>query len=175
PFAGEERDDRLAALEDFGSVTPAAVLGIGERNPHRIARIPGILGHARLLRGGLSGEGRKRRARHGSLIDVRDRNLFLQAMESRGDRLSGDHEIRSAFISVRIDLGIGCARPPLMKATRTSAFTNASSPRRTSCASMIDAPFTATGQVTTSSTSSIRAGLRKSRCIERTTKAKPEP
>ena len=38
---------------------------------------------------------------------------------------------------------------------------------------MIEAPFTATGQVTTSSTSSIRAGFRKSICIERTTKAKP--
>ena len=60
-----------------------------------------------------------------------------------------------------------------MKATRTSALTSTSSPRRTSCASVIEAPFTATGQVTTSSTSSIRAGRRKSSCIERTTKAKP--
>ena len=60
-----------------------------------------------------------------------------------------------------------------MKATRTCAFTSTSSPRRTSCASVIEAPFTATGQVTTSSTSSIRAGRRKSICIERTTKAKP--
>src|ERR1700751_5930823 len=60
-----------------------------------------------------------------------------------------------------------------MKATRTSALTRTSAPRRTSCASTIDAPFTATGQVTTSSTSSIRAGRRKSSIIERTTKAKP--
>ena len=52
--------------------------------------------------------------------------------------------------------------PSLTKATRTSALTSTSAPRRTSCANVIEAPFTATGQVTTSSTSSIRAGLRKS-------------
>ncbi len=38
---------------------------------------------------------------------------------------------------------------------------------------MIEAPLTATGQVTTSSKSSIRAGFRKSISIDRTTKAKP--
>ena len=44
---------------------------------------------------------------------------------------------------------MGCARPSLMKATRTSALTSTSAPRRTSCANTIEAPFTATGQVTT--------------------------
>jgi hypothetical protein len=75
-------------------------------------------------------------------------------------RLWADSEITSAFISVRNAFGIGCARPSLMKATRTCALTSTASPRRASCASVIEAPFTATGQVTTSSTSSIRAGLR---------------
>src|SRR6185312_5863089 len=89
------------------------------------------------------------------------------------ERLSGDSQTRSAFIKARIAFGIGCARPSLMKATRTSALTRTSSPRRTSCPSMMDAPFTATGQVTISSMSSIRAGFRKSSVIERTTKAKP--
>src|SRR6478752_4717300 len=175
PFAGEERDDGFAPLKNLGAIAPAAVLGIGQRDAHRVARIPGILGHARLLRGGLTCEGWKRRARHDGLICWRECNLSPRAGESRGRPLSPDHEIRSAFIKARMDFGIGWARPPLMKATRTSAFTSASSPRRTSCASMLEAPFTATGQVTTSSTSSIRAGRMKSRCIERTTKAKPAP
>jgi hypothetical protein len=39
--------------------------------------------------------------------------------------------------------------------------------------SVIEAPFTSSGAVATSSTSSMRAGLRNSICIERTTKAKP--
>src|SRR5215216_562613 len=30
PFAGEEFDDRRAAFKEFGTVTPAAILGIGE-------------------------------------------------------------------------------------------------------------------------------------------------
>src|ERR687887_1457401 len=58
PFAGEKFDDRRAAFKEFGAVTPAAVLGIGERYPHRVARIPGVFRHARLLRGGFAGEGR---------------------------------------------------------------------------------------------------------------------
>ena len=37
----------------------------------------------------------------------------------------------------------------------------------------MEAPFTSTGAVAISSTSSMRAGLRKSICMERTTKAKP--
>src|SRR4029453_19208646 len=64
PFAGKEFDDRIASFKEFGAVTPAAVLGIGQRNPHRIARIPGVFRHARLLGGGFAGEGRQRRTRH---------------------------------------------------------------------------------------------------------------
>src|SRR5438034_959599 len=171
PFAGEEGDDRLASFNEFGAVTPAAVLGIGERHPHRIARIPGVFRHARLLGGGFAGEGRQRRTRHevspGLAIPGHCTDRYN---ESIGKNQSGS---RSAFISSRSDFGIGFARPSLMKATRTAALTSTSSPRRTSCASVIEAPFTATGHVTTSSTSSIRAGRRKSSSIERTTKAKP--
>ena len=67
PFAGEERDDRGAALEKLGAVAPAAVLGIGQRHALGVARIPGVFGHAGLLGGGLSGERRKRRTRHDDL------------------------------------------------------------------------------------------------------------
>ena len=54
------RNATIAArpLKNFGAVAPAAVLGIGERHALGIARIPGVFGHARLLRGGLSGEWR---------------------------------------------------------------------------------------------------------------------
>src|SRR3954462_15804158 len=143
PFAGEERDDGLAPLKNLGAIAPAAVLGIGERDAHRVARIPGILGHTRLLRGGLTGEGRKRRARHEGLIGWRECNLSPRAGESRGRPLSPDHEIRSAFIKARMDFGIGWARPPLMKATRTSAFTSTSSTPRPPSARLIGAPFPA--------------------------------
>src|ERR1700676_2189514 len=50
PFACEKRNDRGAALEKFGAVAPAAVLGIGQRHAFGIARIPGVFGHAGLLR-----------------------------------------------------------------------------------------------------------------------------
>src|SRR5262245_23037718 len=42
PFARQERDDRLTPLEYFRAIAPAAVLRIGERHAHRIARIPGV-------------------------------------------------------------------------------------------------------------------------------------
>src|SRR5258705_3957393 len=64
PFAREKLNDRLAPLEEFGAVTPAAILGIGQRYPYRIARIPGVFRHARLLGSGFAGEGRQRRTRH---------------------------------------------------------------------------------------------------------------
>src|SRR3954469_2518922 len=171
PFAGEEFDDRLAALEELGAVTPAAVLGVGQRHLDRIARIPGVFRHARLLGGSFAGEGRQRRTRH----DISPRFAFPGDCTDwyRQSIRKDQSGARSAFINCRNDFGIGFARPSLMKATRTSALTSTSSTRRTSCASVIEAPFTATGHVTTSSTSSIRAGRMKSRCIERTTKAKP--
>jgi hypothetical protein len=62
PFTGQEGHDRLAALKNLRAVAPAAVLGIGAGNPNGGARIPGVLRHARFLRGGLAGEGWQRRA-----------------------------------------------------------------------------------------------------------------
>src|SRR6516165_1099625 len=69
-------------------------------------------------------------------------------------------------MAVRSALGMGRARPPQTKATRTCASTRSSSARRICCLSVIEAPFTSSGAVTTSSTSSMRAGLRNSICIE---------
>src|SRR5262249_10183549 len=79
----------------------------------------------------------------------------------------------SVRMAVRSPLGMGRARPSQMQATPTCASTNSSSPRRMRWLSVMEAPLTSSGAVTTASTSSMRAGLRNSRRIERTTKAKP--
>src|SRR6516162_5495120 len=155
PFALEEGYDRGPTLEKFRSVAPAAVLGIGERDAFGVARIPGIFRHASLLGGGLPGKGRQWWTRHDDLVLLAVR-LYRPLLMCRWRCLSVDRHYGSAFIRIRSAFGIGCARPSLIKATRTSALTRISPPRRTSCASMIEAPFTASGQVTTSSTSSIR-------------------
>src|SRR3981081_412760 len=62
PLARQERFDGFAPLQELRAVSPAAVGCIGKRNAGGIARIPCVFGYARLLRGGLGGEGRKRRA-----------------------------------------------------------------------------------------------------------------
>ena len=81
----KELDDRRAAFEEFGTVTPAAVLGIGQRHSYGVARIPGVLGHARLLGCGFAGEGRQRRTRHGiSPGDVIPRDCTDRYRESTG-------------------------------------------------------------------------------------------
>src|SRR3954470_35242 len=41
PFADEKGLDGLATFKKFGAVAPAAVDGIGERHPGRIAAVPG--------------------------------------------------------------------------------------------------------------------------------------
>ena len=64
PFARQERFDGLAALQELGAIAPAAIGRIGKCYAAGIAGVPGVFGHARLLRGGLSGEGRKRWAAH---------------------------------------------------------------------------------------------------------------
>ena len=64
-------------------------------------------------------------------------------------------------MAMRSGFGIGRARPCEMNATRTLASHSTSSPRRHCCFSVIEAPFTSSGAVTMSSTSSIRAGLQK--------------
>src|SRR6516162_819689 len=70
PLSCQERLDRRAALEKLRAVAPAAVGRIGERDARGVARIPCIFSHARLLRGGLGREGRKRRAAHGGSSSV---------------------------------------------------------------------------------------------------------
>src|ERR1700730_6130141 len=65
PFAREKRLDVLAATNEFCAVTAGAVQRIARRDFGRIASVPGILGEARLLRGGLGCKGWQRWAGHG--------------------------------------------------------------------------------------------------------------
>src|SRR5215470_20369848 len=64
PFASEERLDFLAPMNEFGSVSPNAVGGIGESYAGRVAGIPGVLGEAGFLCRGFRGKGRQWRAAH---------------------------------------------------------------------------------------------------------------
>src|SRR5580704_2544140 len=64
PFAGEEGFNRLAAADEFGAIPPDAVDGVSERDAGRITGVPGILGEARFLRGGLCRERGQWRAAH---------------------------------------------------------------------------------------------------------------
>src|SRR5260221_6377761 len=64
PFARQERLDGVASVQELHAIAPAAIAGIGERNARRVARVPGILGLARLLRGGFGGGGGERRTGH---------------------------------------------------------------------------------------------------------------
>ena len=57
PFAREELNDFLAAVDEFRAIAPAAVQRVTQRNALWIARIPVVLGFAYFLRGGLAGEG----------------------------------------------------------------------------------------------------------------------
>src|SRR5580692_4509868 len=65
PLAYEECLDGFAATNELGAVAPDAVHRIGERYFGGIARVPGILGETRLLRGAFGGKGRQRWAGHG--------------------------------------------------------------------------------------------------------------
>src|SRR6516165_3372961 len=56
PFAREKRLNLLATMNEFRTVAPDAVEGIGERDAGGIASVPGVFGEARLLRGGLGCE-----------------------------------------------------------------------------------------------------------------------
>lgn len=60
PFALQELDDLLAALNELAAVAPAAVLGIGEGHGRWILAVPGILSHACFLDGRFEREGRER-------------------------------------------------------------------------------------------------------------------
>jgi len=67
PFARQEVDDGRAALQKFGPVAPATVLGVGAGDLDRIAPIPGVFGEADFLGRGFEGERRQRRAAVGHL------------------------------------------------------------------------------------------------------------
>src|SRR5216683_3066214 len=56
PFSNQERLNGLAPLEELDAVAPTAVGGVSQRNARRVARVPRVLGHAHLLRGGLQCE-----------------------------------------------------------------------------------------------------------------------
>src|SRR5262245_12553422 len=56
PLARKKRLDRGAALQEFGTIAPLTVDGIGERHLCGFARVPGIFRHAGLLRRRLGGE-----------------------------------------------------------------------------------------------------------------------
>src|SRR5258708_2718327 len=73
PFAGQKRLDRIAAFNELGAISPAAVGCVGKGHAFRIARVPGVLRHARLLSCGLGSERRKGRARHSTRFRTRSR------------------------------------------------------------------------------------------------------
>src|SRR5438045_600128 len=72
PLAYEECLDGLAATNELGAVAPDAIHRIGKRYFGRIARVPGILGEARLLRGAFGCKGRQGWAGHGRSLLVSD-------------------------------------------------------------------------------------------------------
>ena len=83
PFAREEGDDGRAALKKFRAIAPAAVLGIGERDPLGVARIPGVLRHGRLLRGGFLRERWDRRTGHDGARLLLATRLYRDRLASR--------------------------------------------------------------------------------------------
>src|SRR4029077_20599772 len=69
PLARQERLDGGAALQKLRTIEPAAVRRVGQRDAGRVAAVPGVFGAARLLCGGLGGEGRQWWAVHRIVLD----------------------------------------------------------------------------------------------------------
>src|ERR1700675_12834 len=65
PFSRQKCFNRLASLQEFGTVSPPAIGGICERDARWVTRVPGILGQTRLFGGGFVDERWQRRAVHG--------------------------------------------------------------------------------------------------------------
>src|SRR5215471_452165 len=63
PLPAQELDDLRAAVQELVPVPPDRVLGVGQGDPLRIARVPRVLGGLNLLAGGLLGERWQRRSR----------------------------------------------------------------------------------------------------------------
>ena len=59
PFAGEELNDLLSAVEEFGAVAPFGVGGIGKRYFFGVTGIPGVFCQLDFLSGGFGCEGWK--------------------------------------------------------------------------------------------------------------------
>src|ERR1700678_2159162 len=57
PFARQELNDFLAAVDEFRAMAPTAVHRVSQRNFLWVARIPAVFGFAHFLYGGLAGEG----------------------------------------------------------------------------------------------------------------------
>src|SRR5262245_56235468 len=80
PFALKERNDFFAPLKKLGAVAPDAGKRVGERDFFRIARVPGILGQARLLGGGFSVKRGKGRAAHNGTLPEYEARGGLQTI-----------------------------------------------------------------------------------------------
>src|ERR1700722_10554191 len=65
PLARQKFLNGVAALREFGAVAPTAVRGVGECDAGRVSRVPGVLSHARLLRGGFHRQRRQWWSVHG--------------------------------------------------------------------------------------------------------------
>src|SRR3984957_1893551 len=73
PLAHEECLDGRAATNELGAVAPDAIHRIGKRHFGGIARVPGILGETRLLRGAFGCKRRQRWAGHGRSLSLPSR------------------------------------------------------------------------------------------------------
>src|SRR6202042_356359 len=62
PFLGQERDDLGPPGKEPIPVAPDRILGVGERHPLGVARVPAVLGGLHLVSRGLARERRQRRA-----------------------------------------------------------------------------------------------------------------
>src|SRR5436190_14404186 len=59
PFTGKELDNGVAPCEKLGTIAPNSVGRVGQRNPLRLARVPGVLCHTAFLRCGFRVKGRE--------------------------------------------------------------------------------------------------------------------
>src|SRR5579864_1453245 len=77
PFATEKGDNLFPAMDEFRSIAPARIRGVGQGDLFGIARIPCVLGKADFLHGSFAGEWRQRRTRgHGHPLPFRSARLL---------------------------------------------------------------------------------------------------
>ena len=80
PFSRQKRNDLGAAIDELGSVPPAAVRGIGQRHAFGVAAVRTVLGKADLLDRGFVGE-----RRHGYGMPI---SALTMSGNSSGERRS---------------------------------------------------------------------------------------